>query len=389
MRATAADLRTRLDRLDVLVNNAAVTLRSPSRTSEGHDEMLAINHLGPFLLTNELRPLLESSAPARVVNVASNAHKMAKHVDFEHLDSPTGYGVLGFGRYGETKLMNILWTRELARRLDGTGITANALHPGGVRTNLGNPPKPVIAVVGLFLVSPEKGAATSLYLATDPAVEGITGAYWAKSRRADGKLSSAARDDDAGATPLGCQRGPRRGSLGSRRMAEDPRSWWRNGVLYQVYPRSYADSNGDGVGDLAGITAHLDHLQWLGVKGFWSSPITPSSNYDWGYDVTTSPASTPNSARSTDAEDMIRAAHDRGLKVILDLMPNHTSVEHPWFIESRSFTRQPETRLVRVGRRLGRRLDAQQLAEHVHGPGVALRQLTGQYYMANFLEASN
>ena len=196
VRAAAAELGTRVDRLDVLVNNAGVTLRSPTRTSEGHDAMLAINHLGPFLLTNDLRSLLESSKPARVVNVSSNAHKVARTVDLDHLDAPTNYGVLGFGRYGETKLMNILWTRELARRLGGTGVTANALHPGGVRTNLGNPPKPVIAVIGLVLVSPEKGAATSLYLATEPAVEGSTGAYWAKCRRADGQLTSAARDDE-------------------------------------------------------------------------------------------------------------------------------------------------------------------------------------------------
>ena len=206
VRAAAAELETRVDRLDVLVNNAGVTLRAPARTSEGHDEMLAINHLGPFLLTNELRPLLESSAPARVVNVSSNAHKIAKTVDLDHLDAPTSYGVLGFGRYGETKLMNILWTRELARHLDDTGVTANALHPGGVRTNLGNPPKPVIAVVGLFLVSPEKGAATSLYLATDPSSR-------RDHRRVLGEVPPSRREAHergtrrrAGASPLGRER---------------------------------------------------------------------------------------------------------------------------------------------------------------------------------------
>ena len=144
-------------------------------------------------------------------------------------------------------------------------------------------------------------------------------------------------------------------------------------MLYQVYPRSYADSNGDGVGDIAGITAHLDHLQWLGVKGFWSSPITPSSNYDWGYDVIDHTGVDAELGTLADAEEMIRAAHDKGLQVILDLVPNHTSIEHPWFIEAPFVARQPEARLVRLGRRQGRRFAAQQLAEHVHGTGVALR----------------
>ena len=159
--------------------------------------MLAINHLGPFLLTNELRPLLESSAPAarreRVVERAQDGEdsrpSASRHA--EELRRARVWPVRG-NQVDEHPLD----PRASRRRLDGTRVTANALHPGGVRTNLGNPPKPVIAVVGLFLVSPEKGAATSLYLATDPGVDGITGAYWAKSRRADGKLTSAARDDD-------------------------------------------------------------------------------------------------------------------------------------------------------------------------------------------------
>ena len=192
--ASAAIIAT-TDRLDVLVNNAGVTVRKPERTVENHDVMLATNQLGPFLLTELLRPLLVSSTPARVVNVASHAHRFAKTVDLEHIDSPTSYGLLGMRRYGETKLMNILWTRELSRRLDGTHVTANSLHPGAVRSNLGSPAAWQKALVQPFMLIAEKGAETSVFLATDPSVADATGGYWAKCNQADAKLTDAASDD--------------------------------------------------------------------------------------------------------------------------------------------------------------------------------------------------
>jgi NAD(P)-dependent dehydrogenase (short-subunit alcohol dehydrogenase family) len=195
VRRAAAELGERLDRLDVLVNNAGLTVRKKEVTSEGVDTMLAVNHLGPFLLTNLLRPLLEGSAPSRVVTVASDAHKFGKlHIDDLQCER-RGYGLLGLRRYGETKTMNILFTRALARRLEGTGVTANCLHPGGVRTNLGAPPKPVLAVVGLFLKSPAEGARTSLAAALDPAFAGVSGTYFAKARPAEGRLGAQAQDD--------------------------------------------------------------------------------------------------------------------------------------------------------------------------------------------------
>ncbi len=196
VRRAAGDLGERLDRLDVLVNNAGITLRRREETSEGLDVMLAVNHLGPFLLTNLLRPLLQSSTPARVVNVASEAHKFGR-LDLDDLQATRGYGLLGLPRYGETKLMNILFTRSLAERLAGSGVTANAVHPGGVRTNLGAPPWPIGAVVGLFLKPPDVGARTSLMVATDPALAATSGSYFAGSANADRKLSAAARDRDA------------------------------------------------------------------------------------------------------------------------------------------------------------------------------------------------
>lgn len=188
----------RFGRLDVLVNNAGITIRRREETPEGHDVMLAVNHLGPFLLTDLLLPLLRASAPARIVNLASEAHKFGK-LRLDDLEATRGYGFMGFPRYAETKLMNILATREQARRLAGTGVTANCVHPGGVRTNLGAPPALVGSLVGLFLKSPEVGARTSLAAATDPAYAELTGTYFAKSKPADSKLSKQANDDDLAA----------------------------------------------------------------------------------------------------------------------------------------------------------------------------------------------
>ena len=116
---------------------------------------------------------------------------------------------------------------------------------------------------------------------------------------------------------------------------EDP-PWWRSGILYQIYPRSFADSDGDGVGDLAGIIGKLDYLQWLGVDGLWLSPITVSPNADWGYDVADYVSVDPTLGTMEDVDRLIAEAGQRGLRVLMDLVPNHTSDEHPWFVESRS-----------------------------------------------------
>ncbi len=196
VRRAAAEVGERIHHLDLLVNNAGITIRSRTETAEGHDTMLAVNHLGPFLLTNLLRPLLDAAPSARIVNLASEAHKLGK-LDLDDLEATGGYGLLGFPRYGETKLMNVLFTRELARRLSGTQITANAVHPGAVRTNLGAPPWPIGPLLGLFFLSPQKGARTSLAAATDPAYADVSGSYFVKEKPADDKLSKAARDDKA------------------------------------------------------------------------------------------------------------------------------------------------------------------------------------------------
>lgn len=195
VRTAAAEIKMRLDHLDLLVNNAGMTVRRRAKTAEGHDVMLAVNHLGPFLLTNLLLPLLCSSAPARIVTVASEAHKFGRlHLDDLEREK-RGYGLFGLPRYGETKLMNILFTRELARRLAGTGVTATAVHPGAVATNLGAPPAFVSALVRQFMKTPVQGAFTTLVAATDPALEGVNGAYLANSVIADAKLSTVATND--------------------------------------------------------------------------------------------------------------------------------------------------------------------------------------------------
>ncbi len=194
VRTAAAEVLDRCERIDVLVNNAGVSLRTPERTAEGRDVLLATNHLGPFLLTNLLLDRLVASAPARIVNVASDAHRFSGlHLD--DLDAERGYGFLGLVRYGETKLMNILFTRELARRVAGTGVTVNCVHPGAVRTNLGDPPAALRALTGLFFLDSVRGAATSLAVATGPEFAHVNGSYFVKSKPADAKLTKAARND--------------------------------------------------------------------------------------------------------------------------------------------------------------------------------------------------
>lgn len=194
VRRAAAEVEQQVDRLDVLVDNAGITIRRREVTPDGLDRMLAVNHLGPFLLTNLLRPLLVRSAPSRVVVVASDAHKIGR-LRLDDLQAERGYGLLGFPRYGETKLMNILFTRELARRLAGSGVTANAVHPGAVATSLGAPPGPIAWLTRRFLLTPEQGARTSVLVAGEPSLDGVTGGYFVDGKRADRKLTKQARDD--------------------------------------------------------------------------------------------------------------------------------------------------------------------------------------------------
>jgi NAD(P)-dependent dehydrogenase (short-subunit alcohol dehydrogenase family) len=204
VRAGAAELLERCSRIDVLVNNAGLILTERSETVDGYESTLAINHLGPFLLTNLLLPRLIESAPSRIVNVASTAHNAArKGMPFDDLQSTGRYAPMRV--YGESKLANMLFTTELAARLAGQGVTANSLHPGTVRTGYGadGDAKGLLAL-GLkiarpFFLSPEKGARTSVYLASSPEVAQTTGLYFAKCKP---KKSRKQARDTAGARRL-------------------------------------------------------------------------------------------------------------------------------------------------------------------------------------------
>jgi len=195
VRALAGRLGS-LERIDVLINNAGLVLGERRVTEDGFEHVFAVNHLAPFLLTNLLLPKLTGSAPARVVMVTSDAHTAAK-LD---LDDPNlEHGWNSWRSYANSKLANILFTRELARRLDGTGVTANCAHPGVVRTGFGREGKPLLrlgtAIARPFFLSPERGADTIVYLASSPDVAGETGGYYVKRQRRE--PSAAARDDAA------------------------------------------------------------------------------------------------------------------------------------------------------------------------------------------------
>lgn len=180
VRAAAADIRTRYDAIQVLVNNAGVANKYRTLSEDGYELTFAVNHLAPFLLTRELLPLLLAGAPSRIVNVSSGAEAYGP-IDFDDLQSEKGYR--GFAVYGKTKLMNVLFTYELASRLSGTGVTANCLHPGTVATDmLRQLPWWLYALISPFLSTPEQGAETPVFLASSPSVDGVSGGYYEKRK---------------------------------------------------------------------------------------------------------------------------------------------------------------------------------------------------------------
>jgi NAD(P)-dependent dehydrogenase (short-subunit alcohol dehydrogenase family) len=169
--------------LHVLVNNAGIVNLQRKLTSDGIEEVFAVNHLAYFLLTHLLLDRLTATPPARIVNVASDAHKFSG-IDFDNLQGERRYRTMKI--YGQSKLANILFTYELARRLDGSGVTANCLHPGTVATGLGANngavAKVLIKLLATVFRTPESGAATSIYLASSPQVEGVSGKYFSNCK---------------------------------------------------------------------------------------------------------------------------------------------------------------------------------------------------------------
>jgi NAD(P)-dependent dehydrogenase (short-subunit alcohol dehydrogenase family) len=194
MKSAGEALLTKAPRIDVLVNNAGAIFHKREVTADGLEKTFALNHMAYFVITEVLRPALV--AGARVVSTASRAHAYGR-LDFDNLQSERGYSAIR--AYGVSKLCNILWSGELARRLESVGVTANCFHPGGVNTGFGNNAGGLIgAVLGLgkrFMLTPEQGADTLIYLASAREVAGRTGGYW--DRRIPIQPSAGARNPPA------------------------------------------------------------------------------------------------------------------------------------------------------------------------------------------------
>ena len=201
VRRLAGEFRERSDRLDVLVNNAGAFFLYRRESADGIEMTFALNHLGYFLLTGLLLDLLLASAPARIVNISSSSHRQAGTLRLDELRDPPGRH-RGYRAYARSKLCNILFTYELAQRLEGSGVTANALHPGLVRTNI-MVNNGILGRIGNFFISArgvtaEKGAETPVHLAASPEMEGVTGKYFVNKRETESSPQSYYRPLAAG-----------------------------------------------------------------------------------------------------------------------------------------------------------------------------------------------
>ncbi len=187
----ASSFASKYDRLDVLINNAGLILSERKETVDGNEATLQVNHLAPFLLTSLLMEKLLHAPSARVINVSSDAHKGARSIGntIDELNFAKGYSA--FGAYSQSKLANVLFTRELARRVEPSEMTVNSLHPGVVRTRFGVDGdihgffRYVLMVLRPFMSTPTTGAKTSVFLASSPTVEGVTGKYFVRSKLAE------------------------------------------------------------------------------------------------------------------------------------------------------------------------------------------------------------
>jgi NAD(P)-dependent dehydrogenase (short-subunit alcohol dehydrogenase family) len=181
VRRLAAAVKERTSRIDVLVNNAGGVFTKRALSKDGYEMTFAVNHLAPFLLTHLLVDTLKGSMPSRIVTTASDAHRGAR-ISFDDLQAERKYSPMGV--YGSSKLANVLFTRALAKRLQGTAVTATCLHPGFVRTNFGRNAdvslalKMIFRLIARFARTPEKGAETVIYLASSPQVQGASGGYY-------------------------------------------------------------------------------------------------------------------------------------------------------------------------------------------------------------------
>jgi len=196
IKACANAIRTKYEYIDILINNAGLILTKRQETTEGFEMQLGVNHFGHFLLTQKLLPLLEKSSEGRIVIVSSGAHKAGK-IHFDDINLVSGYSA--FKAYAQSKLANLLYTKAMAKRLVGTTVTINALHPGAVGTNMGvnretGFGKGLLKVLSLFFLTPEEGSRTAVYLAVSPEISGKSGGYYYKEKLA--KPSRLGEDEE-------------------------------------------------------------------------------------------------------------------------------------------------------------------------------------------------